>query len=242
MTDPHTDYRALREEIESHPGTLAYNAWDGLRRVHMILIANQAELAAFLERGEHDFDFALELMQNVRPSNLKDRFLDEVVRLMHNYTASARTLVDHSRNLVGTYRAGSNGPFVNGYDQRIEDIKARPVVAFVGDLRNYVLHYKVPPMELDIHFPGTDGSNQVDTTIAVQVRPLLEWDSLTAKARPYVNGKEAIALKDLVREYAEVIEDLYRWMFAQFEDLHGAELREVDALRRRWDDGSAHRH
>ncbi|HEX2405169.1 MAG TPA: hypothetical protein VHM29_10755 [Acidimicrobiia bacterium] len=52
----------------------------------MTLISNQAELVAFLERGELDIDAALEVMQNVRSSNAKERFIDKVVRLMQNHT------------------------------------------------------------------------------------------------------------------------------------------------------------
>lgn len=69
-----------------------------------------------------------------------DRLIDETSRLFHNFLASAKSLVDHTRNIVK--RLYSNQEFKKEYDAKLaEDIANNPVQKIVQRLRNYTQHY-----------------------------------------------------------------------------------------------------
>jgi len=69
--------------------------------------------------------------------------LKEVIRLLHNYVAGAKTLVDHTRNLINKYY--SDSPFLKEYKAEVEKrFVTNPLAGFVEDLRNYTLYYQQP--------------------------------------------------------------------------------------------------
>src|SRR5687768_1473513 len=62
-----------------------------------------------------------------------------VLRQFHNYLASAKTLVDHTRRLVeDVYK---NTEFLEEYEvKKREQFAGKPLINFVQKLRNYTLH------------------------------------------------------------------------------------------------------
>jgi len=67
------------------------------------------------------------------------KFNREVTRLLHNFVAAAKSLVEHTRNHMRAKYAGTD--FKKEYQARIDQNFTRdPLVQFVEDLRNYMLH------------------------------------------------------------------------------------------------------
>src|SRR2546425_7105962 len=68
-----------------------------------------------------------------------DAFLIEITRRLHNYLASAMTLVNHTRVLVTDLYTGT--PFEKEYvGEKDRTFKNSPLHHFVQDLRNYNVH------------------------------------------------------------------------------------------------------
>jgi hypothetical protein len=66
-------------------------------------------------------------------------FIDEVTRLLHNFLAGAKSLVDHTRVFTDDMYEGH--AFKKVYQDKVDrDLKHSPIVCFVQNLRNYVLH------------------------------------------------------------------------------------------------------
>lgn len=75
---------------------------------------------------------------------LFQEYYGEVIRHFHNFLASAGTLADHVKALVGRLYSGQ--PFESEYQRKISEIfGSSGLAAFVQDLRNYMLHRRLPP-------------------------------------------------------------------------------------------------
>lgn len=218
------------DEIEAHPGTRAHRAWEQLSQVHQILQRNEAELIGLIKHVENNLDLALDIIQNVRPNPTRQPFFVELVRLLHNYSAAVMTLVDHTRNLMQSYEGTATG---EEYARRVAEIRASGVAKVVQNLRQHLLHYAVPPVGVSVH---VDNVTAIESqTCFLDRRSSLTWDKWSAVARRYLEDHpdDQINLRDLIQHYADGIEDLYRWLYAQFEVLHGDEIEAVNELIKR---------
>jgi hypothetical protein len=54
---------ASDDRIQTHPGREAHNRWESLRRIHGVLIVNERELLALIDRFQQDEMFGLEVMR-----------------------------------------------------------------------------------------------------------------------------------------------------------------------------------
>lgn len=222
-------YRALPE----HPGAVARRRWDSLRRCHAIHIRNTAEVKQLLAAFYTNRELATEVIQNVRPSEVQEAFWDEMSQRVHNYLASSSTLIDHTRRFMSAYE-GSR--FEDEYGERVEQIRAAPVADVVKGCRNLMLHVSQLPIVTRLQFDRETGER---SDIHLSTERLLEWDGWTAAARGYLSQIESgeLDLLAAIEEYETLIENLYRWMYEQFEELHGediegynAELRELNVV------------
>src|SRR5205085_2788540 len=120
--------------IRQHAGYLAKRNWDGVSASLSVFMGNAHDLLGLLHQAESDVELAIELIQNVRPDDVARRFQAEVQRRLHNYVASVKSLVDHTRRLMDGYE----GHDVRvEYERRKDELVAQPVAAFFNGLRNY---------------------------------------------------------------------------------------------------------
>jgi hypothetical protein len=102
----------------------------------------------------------------VRAETSASPVYDEVGRRLHNVIAAAKSLADHCRNTARALYAESE--FLTRYQTKIEETSDKsPVSRFVGDLRNYILHYRGSPI---VGRVGTHGAD-----IVLDRQRLLEW-------------------------------------------------------------------
>lgn len=75
----------------------------------------------------------------------------EVTRRVHNFVAGALTLVEHTR--IFMRENYGNTPTLDRYQAKVDaDFKDQPLVRFVQDLRNYILHNGLPNSEMYMNF------------------------------------------------------------------------------------------
>ena len=225
--------RRYQAEVNDHPASRAYGNWDAFRRVHTVFRLNERDLLDVLNQPANDVQLALELVQNARPPTIREDFYNEMYRWLHNYLASAATLVDHTRNLVNGY-AGS--PFAVEYEMRKNVLIDKPVVDFVKRLRNYLLHSQLPVVRSSMSMDFVRSA--FTSGISAYTSHLLMWEEWTAGSRTYIESKgKHLALVDPVMEYSAELKPLYQWIYAQFEVLHGEEVKALNALVEGWKGG-----
>jgi hypothetical protein len=220
------DLRKVLDEIETHPGTLAKREWDALTHVHAILLGNERDLLDMIEAIEQNADgLAIIMTSNLGDPLPKMGIYRELLRKVHNYGAAVGTLIDHTRNLLRDY-AGT--PTAEEYAAKLNEMKANGITPFMSKFRNYLVHFKIPPVGVNITFSNSNG---MVVTVFINRDQALQWDKWPAAARAFLADQpKQVNLRLLVEQYAALLETLYRWLYDQFPNLHGAEVDAVNEL------------
>lgn len=173
---------------------------------------NSAELVNFLKiPSMHQSEF---LRIVTSGPNESWSFWGTFNQRLHNFLASAVSLIDHARRLTDYYQEDATD-FVHQFQVRNQAVAELPEAQFLRELRNYMLHCSQPPLITHISF-------QVDEphTIKFAARQLLEqqdrpWKSAVRKyleAYPANDGPEI--LTD-VQRYVEEMNSVFTWLFEQ---------------------------
>jgi hypothetical protein len=162
-----------------------------------------------------------------------DRFMVEVTRLFHNFLAGAKTLVDHTRAFKNEMYEGKD--FEKVYQAKLErDLVALPIVSFVQDLRNYVLHKQLPITSAVFSIMGNEddkATKAFDSTIKLDVNSLREWDRWRGKSRVYLDAlDDKVKIKEVAEQYEAAIQSFYQWFGEQQNQLHCVEFEELSRL------------
>jgi hypothetical protein len=223
-----TDERQrLHDRIREHPGQAANHRWESLHRVHGVLIANERELLALIDRFQQDEEFALQFMGIGSDGRSRmEALFGELIRRTHNYLSALKMLVDHSRNLVRSY---ADHPVAAEYDRRKADVLASGRGPFLQKLRNYLIHCRIPPFGASMQLASASDTPRF--LIFLDRDGALEFEDWPAKARQFLRGQpEQVPLRELIVGYAAELEHLYRWLYERFGELHGAEIDELNEL------------
>lgn len=218
---------AAQRQIVEHPGYLEKQLCDGIARtVYAVLVPNRDELLGLLDRAASDADLAVELFQNVRRPILRTRFEGAVMRGLHNYVASAMTLVDHTRRVM----RDRSGPIVEEFELRKQDVVANPEVPFIQGLRNFVLHHALPFVGHQVRLQPQQ--NVIATSeIQLSVRDLAQWEGWSASTRAFIGSHGgALTPRPIIRRHSELVVELNLWLYGQLADANADALAEVNEL------------
>lgn len=219
--------RELQEAVQRHPGTAAHVSLRSIERIRAIQQHNYEELTELLDEPNHNHDLLIELFQNVRDATVRDAYLQLFATTFHNYMASVRTLVDHTRVVV---KKVERPTFVAEYERRLHPLRQSTCAAFMQRFRNYVIHYRFPNFIQHVRFAGR-APDEPALQMLLARADLLEWEEWTADAKAYlVDQEEQFDIRGPLREYDEMISTLYNWFFPGFSRAHGDVLAGVNAL------------
>lgn len=226
MTNEESDaLRRRRQEafeaVQSHIGLAALHRWQEWGIVVRAFSVNERELLSLIHAPSRDGELAIELIQNVRPTDTADTYFAEMYRLLHNYLASVKTLVDHSRNLKGEY---DNSPFSHEYERRVKALGNEPVVGFVQSLRNVILHQRLPVVSIQVSVDTPNSKPEFSLNFVTE--SLLKIDRFSKTTREYVrsHGSEQWPVKTPVQQYSKLINELCDWTATQFQTEHGDDM------------------
>lgn len=221
-------YRAVRESAglafvnRAHARSFSLN----------ILQMNALDLLEALRRVQ-DPETGLRLMgQTHREAGTQAH--RELSRHIHNFPASAHSLVDHTRVFLNAYYKGSEAQAQFGLAVSAT-IERTPAIKFVHDLRNYMLHRALPDTQMffemrqDPDHPET--GLQTFSGIRISTASLLEWDGWTAGSRRYLSGTgEYVEIDALVDTYMTAVNALQAGLDQALQDHHAQDLMELSRL------------
>ncbi len=216
----------VEKQIREHPGTKAHNLWDNLARAYQsVYRVNREHLVKFIAApGEND-QLSMELMQNQWEPKVKEAYMNELSRLIHNYIASSFTLVDHTRYLMTHYQESD---FQAEYELKKTKVIDMPEHHFLKDFRNYVLHRNLPPIDYTVGLRDV-----VNNTFELRLNTptLLEWDGWTKKAEEFVKArKDKLVFVNVINTHGQAIDELNIWLLQQFTPLHSKDIADVNEL------------
>jgi hypothetical protein len=206
---------AVRRELETHPGWRAHDAWTVVRRMFTVHQMNFAQLDEILAAIANDFELAIGVASNVDAlAGLRERVSADLDQRLHNYVASMGSLIDQTRRLIDSYTRMS---IKEAYEARKGLLVSRPVTGFVRDLRNYLLHRSLPYISHSVSF----NQESYEAKVLLSVAELNVWDGWKAEAKRFLaSAGDDIELMSTVRDHFTGVDNLWRWLFAQYAGLH----------------------
>lgn len=150
----------------------------------------------------------------------------EIARLIHNFVASAQTLIDHTRRLYNScYKETGTFPT---YQDRVDSSFANdPISRFVKGMRNFFEHYEVPPIQFSSeHSIGHRSSTRILLPVS-GLKKFKGWHVLAAK---YIETEgAAVDLRFVIDKYAATVREFYNWFYEQLSEIHAADLARIEA-------------
>lgn len=157
----------------------------------------------------------------------------EMHRRMHNFVASAKSLVDHTRVFINeNYK---NTPVFSEYDKLIKEVAQNYVVSFIHDLRNYMLHKGLPPSKMFWEAKPADKKNifTCNTGVFYDAGELLLWEKWSASSLKYIKShNKDIHIKDFCAEYLNIISELHSRLNSILENFHASDIEELAAINK----------
>jgi hypothetical protein len=145
----------------------------------------------------------------------------EVVSLLHNYLAAAKSLVDHTRRVVRKpYQPSSL------QEECDRQIKSRflddPLVQFLEDLREMAQHYRLPSIRHTTTIQNEGGRGRMEIRMQLTKDDLSQYSGWCAKSRTYLaNSGEGIDILALAEEYHSRVTAFHTWFRSQQDAAHG---------------------
>jgi hypothetical protein len=223
--DPGLQFLALRKQYDEHPGQATLHLIGRLDRTRQILVTNSRELDEQLEFFA-DPRKSFQLWAVERRAELNE-FLAEIGRFLHNYLASVKTLVDHTRHEMKAAYAGT--ALHDEYQAQVDDLFSVGPPAFIQNLRNYTLHYRLADGFAQLsHTPGQD----FETGVFLDRERLLEWDNWSAAAKVWLADQpDRIDFREPLHDYETRVLGFYTWVDERIRTEHAAALAEIETLR-----------
>lgn len=143
----------------------------------------------------------------------------EVIYLLHNYVASAKSLVDHTRRIYNKLYCSDN--LIPEYESEIRRrFVDHPLVQFVEDLREMAQHYRLPSIAIVTSMVMTPVPAM---TISVRLdrADLLEYDGWGSAAKGFLAESDAsLDVLTLVASYHGEISHFQQWFQAAQASIH----------------------
>jgi len=232
-----------KDRLRELDGWQIRRALVALKRSLGVFEANSRELQAFLG---HDGDArkTRAVLEMIDFSNRQGfgQFLDETDRLLHNFLAAAESLRDHAAAIQRAYLPDVPGDAdTDEYWARERVVFNSSLGAFVTELRNHVLHDRIP--ETDGFAVWSSEPADLKSGIALKTAELLPARNWSKKARRYMSeAGDDILIHEIAADYRELVLDFYEWVDGAIRrrnehalaELDSREARVGEALKRAW--------
>jgi hypothetical protein len=226
-----------RAHLEALPAWQLWEDLEALNRCFYIFNKNAKELADQVGRFLNSSQLSQEL---------SDDYVNELVRLLHNYLTSVTSLVDFQRVVMRHRWPGRRGnagicascgrPMpsredksefeANDYSEKLAETFETGEAVFMTKLRNYCTHYSIPLPNLGTTMTWEQGMPavlQVNTLQLVRDK-LLRWDGWTAPAKQYLDQQaDNFDLAPIIERYVNAAGKFASWFWAEI-NARSAEL------------------
>lgn len=222
------ELRELEREIEASDGYWLYNRLSLLEKSYFVFDVNYLHLKHILEEFEQPMVF-MRLWEEKNRHRF-DLFMNDVIRLFHNYLAGAATLLEHMRTLQGGVDPGTD--FSDEYRTRWDQqLGGSSLPQFVEDLLDHMLHEGLPLAVAEISFDRGSGV-RVDSAIKLDAARLGEWERWSRRGSEYLSLlDDKVRLDDIVKEHSALVADFYQWFVMRQTKLHKDAVENLEELK-----------
>jgi len=162
--------------------------------------------------------------------------INETLRLLHNFLASAKSLIDQTRVVIRNWYKETE--FLKEYKTQVDSrFINNPLTGFIEDLRNFSLHYSLPLTNATLSVQIIDrktGQGTADFSFVLIKSDLLVWKGWTEKGKEFLStAKDKINIGILVDEYYKQIFDFHSWLINSLQEIHKDDLLWLAEMRQK---------
>ena len=218
----HRNERSLnREKIKSMPGWNVHWACVRFIQCYKIFLCNSTKLT---EYSLNPPNLHYNLMPDIKTRIQKNALDCEAARFIHNYVASAKTLVDVSRRNSKKYL---NPDLKAKYDKKVSDTFVNdPCTQIIHKLRNFMLHVDMPSISNQINIFTGDSSY-----LSLLPAKLLKWKKWKKIEKDHLEAlsqkNETIVVHEFFQEYTNKTTIITDFLLKAIADSNSKELSEI---------------
>jgi hypothetical protein len=179
-----------------------------------------------------------------------DEFLWEFQRYLHNFLASAFSLVEHST----VFRKKLNNRVFNDfYEILLKEMLLNKCVGFIKDLRVYSQHYKLPltasarcthliSLEGELMVSSKNSKKMFGGQLAFLKTELEKWECWSKDSKEFISKYQCyvdselvtgvIFVRDIIETYCSLIKKFYANIYDKIHELYALPFEEYDKLHR----------
>ena len=223
--DLHGEVARLDAEIDAHPGTLAREHFEELRRAWDVFDNAARNLYALLVGPNEDPDLITEIMHwKGKRGRAYQQALDSAVQAS---VAGSSALIEVVRRIV---RGQSDQFQLDFAARKAAMLSAGPEAGFWKGFRNYLLHRGHAPWQISTPFTATT----IDLKVHLHASQLLLWDGWNTATRAWLVNQETVEVAPVLFSYRAGMYDLHFWLMEHLLVVHTAEIdASNDLIRRR---------
>ncbi|MCJ1706903.1 hypothetical protein [Microbacterium sp. VKM Ac-2923] len=224
------EIRSVEAEISEHPGHRLHFRLRDLRRILEAWAGFSQALSALLWALETKEEMHKELIANVGPGSGRDQIIRALDQATIAYVAGLGAVIDHGRNIS----KGQSATLRHEYDERSRKLLDTVAgAAFLGKLRNYVLHSIAAPWVFNGQF--TTDPPISSAVVALEVEALLENKTAwTADAKTFILASgDRVPLSPILGPYLSAMWEHIGWLIERVADENEDLFREADELIKR---------
>jgi hypothetical protein len=203
------DLLAAKDQLRELEGWRVRSSLVSLKRTLGVFEGNTRELRVFLGGYERAAGSpAIDLLSE--PQGFED-FLDETDRLLHNFLAGAESLRDHAANIKRLHLPDLHGDADTGecHDREYAVFRS-PVGSFVQELRNHVLHERIP--KTGGYAVWSTDPAELKSGIALDRSELEAARTWSRQANRYMKeAGDSILIHEIVTDYRDLVVGFYQW-------------------------------
>ncbi|HSH66310.1 MAG TPA: hypothetical protein VLB84_11050 [Bacteroidia bacterium] len=213
----------LQDELKEMPQFKTLEIIRHFNHSIKVFTGNFRQLQELLEF--HNDPIKSQELHTVINRELLYEFHNEIARLLHNYVASAFSLIDHTRiHYNKLYK--SDGKFPD-YESEVKKIFIDdPLANFIKDLRRFVQHYKLPEISSNTVFKTNPP--EFKRTLKLKKEDLMKFD-WNSKSTLFLNqNNDDIDLLLLINKYYEKVSGFYKWFTDRQNEIHQEDIVVVE--------------
>lgn len=229
VENPALERARIQQEIMDSP------AWELNQRLMLFELSLELFKRNYVQlRDKIDAHLPMDAMSFVRTMQNHAQIREdqiEITRLLHNFVAAVKTLVDHTRRLYE--KLYEPAKLMPTYPAEIKTRFATNELAqFVEGLRNYCMHYQLPPIRSKF---GMDVEKGLSSAVCLTRDELLKWSGWE-KGKEYLKACPSdIPFPDIMAEYHQKVIEFYEWFVNQQRAIHRKEFTFLDDRRVKMD-------
>lgn len=199
---------------------------------YLVFRRNYDELVRLQKAFDQPMIFRELALQTDKGEEIAQDTIIEFARLLHNFLASARMLVDVTRRWVRQQFGESE--FLDTYQEEISRRFQKNVQAqFLEDLRNFALHRSLPLSMPELRMQKVSETRLKSSLGIVLLKDhLLEWDRWSELARIQIDmalGGE-VDILSVCKQYFSNVTEFTQWLFWQVRELFDDEVDRINSV------------